>query len=191
MGAALIPAGISLGTTLLGSLFNKKSKQQQQAEDAVSSGENRYASMLGEGQDSLNTSIKGAMDSAMPSFRKAMQGTQETEIARGVGVGGLGTSYEGDLESAFQKNIANSAAGQAMNLYNTRLEGQNRYVDMLSGNRDYATAQANAQKKRRAGLFGAAGAAGGAIYGGGGGRGLPGAEMGADIGGMAGQAIGG
>lgn len=149
---------------------------------------NQYEDILGGGQDALNTSIESAMSAAMPEFRKAMQGVQETEISRGVGLGGLGTSYEGDLESAFHKNIANAAGSQALNLYNTRLgssqegyeSGENRYLSVLSGNRDYETDLENANRKRKSGLFGALGGlAGGAI----------GGPFGAAIGSQVGQGI--
>src|SRR2546421_375344 len=71
----------------------------------------------------LDTSVSSAVSSAMPGCRKGMQAVQETEIARGVGGGGLGTSYEGDLESASQRNIANAAGSQALGLYGQRLGG--------------------------------------------------------------------
>ncbi len=144
-----------------------------------------YEDILSGGQDALNQSIESAMSAAMPEFRKAMQSTQETEIARGVGLGELGTSYEGDLESAFHRNIANAAGSQALGLYGERLgasqygyeSGENRFLETLSGNRDYETALDNANRKRKAGLFGAlGGAAGGAI------GGPFGAQLGAGLG---------
>lgn len=150
----------------------------------------QYEDILGGGQDALNQSIESAMSAAMPEFRKAMQGTQETEIARGVGLGELGTSYEGDLESAFQRNIANAAGSQALGLYGEQLgaaqygyeSGENRFMDVLSGNRDYETSLANANRKRKSGLMGALGGlAGGAI----------GGPFGAELGAAAGGAIGG
>jgi hypothetical protein len=150
---------------------------------------NQFEDILGEGQGALEKSVSSAMSAAMPQFRNAMQGVQESEVQRGVGVGGLGTSYEGDLESAFQRNIANAAGSQALGLYGTRagassqmygldteasMFGRNRYMNMLTG-------AANAQKRRSAGLFGSLGAIGGLALGG---------PVGAEVGGMAGSAIG-
>lgn len=142
------------------------------------------------GQDALNESVRSSVSSAMPDFRRQMQGVQETEIARGVGLGELGTSYEGDLESAFQRNISNAAGAQALNLYNTKLgaassayeSGENRYLSLLSGNRDYETAMENQNRKRKSGLMGALGGLAGGLIGG------PfGAELGANIGAGAGS----
>lgn len=153
---------------------------------------NRFAGLLGEGQDQLNQSVSSAMSAAMPDFRKAMQGVQESEVGRGIGLGdsggSLGTSYEGDLESAFNRNIANAAGSQALGLYQSQLGGaaslygtdvynnmmaQNRYTNML-------TNQGNFNRKRSAGLFGTLGAiAGGAI----------GGPFGASLGGEIGSAL--
>lgn len=158
--------------------------------------DNRYLDILGPsgGQDALNKSTQAAVASAMPDFRRGMQDVQETEVARGVGLGGLGTSYEGDLESAFQKNIANATAGRALDVYNTEASmeqnSRNRYLDLLTGNRDYETAVANAKKKRKSGLFGALGS----VVGGVGGflvGGPAGAMAGSQIGGSLGAGIGG
>lgn len=145
----------------------------------------QYQDQFSGGQDELEESIRSSVSAAMPEFRQGMQGVQESEIRRGVGVGGLGTSYEGDLESAFQRNIANAAGAQALNLYNTKLgtaaqmyeSGENRYLGLLSGNRDYETALQNQNRKRKSGLMGGLGALAGGIIGG------PfGAELGAGIG---------
>jgi hypothetical protein len=167
---------------------------------------NRFTDILGEGQGALEQSVSSAMSAAMPEFRKAMEGVQESEVARGVGIGGggpgnkvggnLGTSYEGDLMSAFNRNIANAAGQQALGLYGTRagaasslygldtesaMFGRNRYMSMLGG------AAANA-RRRSAGLFGTLGAVGGMVLGGG--PGSPGGAVGADIGGQFGSALG-
>lgn len=139
---------------------------------------NRFSDLLGDGQDALNTSVSSAMSAAMPDFRKAMQGVQESEVGRGVGLGSsqgsLGTSYEGDLESAFNRNITNAAGSQALGLYQSKLGGaaslygtdvynnmmaQNRYTNML-------TNQGNFNRKRSAGLFGALGGLAGGLLGG-------------------------
>ena len=185
----------------------------QQADTAYQESQgsrNRYIDTISGGQNALNTYAQSAMSSAMPAFKQQMQGVQESEIARGVGTGGsggvgnLGTSYEGDLTSAFQRNIANSVGMQSMNLYGTQVGAagnlygtdteasqldQNRYLSAVSGQRDYETALANANKKRGAGIMGAIGAIGGAAIG----SIVPGVgtALGAQLGGMAGSAVGG
>lgn len=172
----------------------------------ANAGQSRQAFIdsLNGGQDALDTSIKSAMSSAMPEFSKAMQGVQETEISRGVGTGGLGTSYEGDLESAFQRNIANAAGSQALGLYGEKLQGENslygtdteaasqgrnRYLDLLTGQRDYDTAQQNAKNKRKSGLFGFLGGLAGGVIG----SVVPGigTAAGATLGSGFGEAVGG
>ncbi|HYL22506.1 MAG TPA: hypothetical protein VEU74_12145 [Gemmatimonadales bacterium] len=173
-------------------LKQRTGTEQQRAD----TGYGQYQDLMSEGQPALETSISSAMSAAMPEFQKAMQGVQESEVQRGVGLGAsgssggsLGTSYEGDLESAFQRNIANAAGSQALGLYSTKLgtaaQGyqldENRLVGMMSGNRDYETALQNAAKKRSSGLFGALGAGIGGIAGG---------SFGADIGGDIGAAFG-
>lgn len=181
-------------------------EEQLSGESQRQAGEsrNRFIDTLGGGQAELEQSIQSAMSSAMPGFRNEMQGVQETEQRRGIGLGGLGTSYEGDLESAFHRNIANAAGSQAMNLYSAHLggaqglyetdtaaagQGRNRYLDLLTGQRDYDTAQQNAKRKRKHGLFGAIGGAlggiGGFMLGG-----PMGAELGSSLGGSLGGSIG-
>src|SRR5882672_3340509 len=168
---------------------------QGEARGNASTSRNRFSDVLGEGQGALETSVKSAMSAAMPDFRKAMEGVQESEVNRGIGLGdeksggGLGTSYEGDLMSAFHRNIANGAGQQALGLYGTRVGGasalygldteaamfsRNRYMNMLGG------AASNA-RRRSAGLFGTLGAVAGGIIGG---------PVGAEAGGMIGSAIG-
>lgn len=152
------------------------------------------------GQDALTRSIQSAMSSAMPGFFKNLQSLRESNVARGAGTGGLGTTTEGDLMSAFQRNIANAAGSQAMNLYNTQgsllsgLLGQDnsqnaQYASMLGGQRDYETQQANAAKQRKSGLFGGIGSLlggiGGSIFGG-----PAGGALGASIGGGLGSFLG-
>jgi hypothetical protein len=155
---------------------------------------NQFSDILGEGQGALETSVSSAMSAAMPEFRKAMEGVQESEVNRGVGIGdkggSLGTSYEGDLMSAFQRNIATAAGQQALGLYGTRLGGasslygldtesamfgRNRYMSELGG-------QAANAKRRSAGLFGTLGAIGGGLIGG-----PVGASMGGELGGALGS----
>lgn len=127
--------------------------------------------------------LKSYVDEAMPQFNTALQGIRENAIARGISTGDLGTSYEGDLASAFQKNLANRAAS----LYETRLgaagrlaegdadryeRGRMTWLDGISGRLDREQARQQARNQRRAGLLGSligsAGAVAGAVYGGGG-----------------------
>lgn len=174
--------------------------------DAQAEGSRKqYEDILNGGQGALNDYVRSAISSGMPEFDKSLQDIRESSVRRGVGNGGLGTSYEGDLASAFERNIANATAGQAMNLYNTRAGGaanlygtdvyrsegsRSRLLDILSGQRDYELAQENAKRKKKGGLFGALGG----IVGGVGGfllGGPEGAYAGARIGSGAGSAIGG
>jgi len=108
------------------------------------------------------------VQSAMPDFNKALQGVRENSIARGISTGDLGTSYEGNLASAFQRNIA----GEAGQLYGQRLSGyeelygqdqnasqqsQNEYLDLLTGQRDYEEQQREAKAANKASMFGSIG----------------------------------
>jgi hypothetical protein len=137
-------------------------------------------------QSYLDQTIRSLSSSAMPEFNARLQDVQENAIRRGAS-GGLGTSYEGDLASAFERNIANTAGQYAYSNY----EGsRNRYLDLLTGQRDYDTYLAEQKRKRKGGLFGAlgsiAGGVGGFFLGG-----PAGAAAGAQIGGSAGSGIGG
>jgi len=175
------------------------------AQSSADTAQNRYVTHLAGGQDALNTYTQGAMSSAMPQLQGTLQSVRENAIRRGITTGDLGTSYEGDVLSAFQRNISNAAAGQAMNLYNTQAGGygrmyegetavaegsRNRYLDLLAGNRDYEIMVENMKRERRGGLFGGlgavAGGVGGFLVGG-----PAGAYAGAKIGGSAGKAVGG
>jgi hypothetical protein len=138
-------------------------------------------------QDALNTSTRAAVDAAMPSFRSQLQGVRENAIARGASTGDLGTSYEGDLASAFDAHTKNAVASQAAGMYN---EGQSRYLDLLTGGMDRQTQDENYKRQRKSGLWGSLGSALGAGVGGYFG-GLPGAQAGAGIGGTVGRGVGG
>lgn len=133
------------------------------------------------GQAALTSSIQAAMSAAMPQFQTSLQGVREGAVRRGLSTGDLGTTAEGDLASAFQQHIADAAGSQAMGLYQTNAglydSGQNRYLDVLAGNRDYQQADANAKRQRRAGTLGAIGAAAGGYFGG-----PAGAQIGASLG---------
>jgi hypothetical protein len=72
------------------------------------------------GQQQLKDQTTAAVQNALPSFLQNMQGTKEDNIRRGISTGDLGTSFENDLTSAFQRNIANSVAGQESGLLQSR-----------------------------------------------------------------------
>jgi hypothetical protein len=150
---------------------------------------NNYLDILKNGQNSLNTSIESATSAAMPALNQTLQSTREQGVKRGISTGDLGTSNEGDILSAFQRNIANSAGQQAMGLFNTEAgsagnlyqSDNNNYLSMLRGNQDYQTGQQNAKRAKNSALFGGLGSAVGSIWG----------PTGSAIGGSIGSAIGG
>lgn len=192
-GPAGAAAGYGIASSVLDGGGNPKSSGSNASLQAAAktagqnaaADRNRYLDILNGGQNALNTSISSAVNSAMPSFNKNLEGVRESAVRRGMSTGDLGTSYEGDVASAFQKNIANAAGGQAMNLFNTEAGGagnlynadQNQYLDLLSGNRDYDQAQQNVKNQKQSSLFGGLGALIGNHYGG-----ATGAQIGAAIG---------
>ena len=137
----------------------------------------------GAGESYLAKTVGSLTSNAMPDFNRQLQDTRESAIRRGVSGGGLGTSSEGDVFSAFQRNVANTAGSYAN-------ENYNRYLDLLSGTRDCETYLAEQKRKRKGGLFGGlgtlAGGVGGFILGG-----PKGAMAGAQIGGSVGSGLGG
>lgn len=100
--------------------------------------------------DYIGKTIESLTASRMPAFMGELQNVRENAVRRGITGGDLSTSYEGDLASAFQKNIVNETGSRAYDAYQS---SRNRLTDMLAGQRDYETAQANA-KRKRGGLFG-------------------------------------
>jgi hypothetical protein len=138
------------------------------------------------GEDYLRREIESLVSRSMPQFQGRLQDLQEGSIRRGL-QGGLPTSYEGDLASAFHQNIADTAGGLSFENYQG---SRNRLLDLLSGQRDYETAERNAKRKRRAGLLGgilgAAGGVGGFLLGG-----PAGAYAGAQAGSGLGAGLGG
>ena len=143
----------------------------------ANSDRNQFLSMLNGGGDYL----KSLVSQAMPEFNSRLNGVRENAIARGISTGDLGTSYEGDLASAFQKNIANQAAGlyttqlgAAQNLYGQDISreqaNQGSYLDLLTGRLSFEESKKQAAKDRKAsltsGLLGAAGSAAGFFAGG-------------------------
>lgn len=81
-------------------------------------------------QDAFNKTAGAYLQNAMPQFQQSLQLTRENGVRRGISTGDLGTSTEGDLTSAFQRNISNALGGMAFQGY----EGsRNRIMDLLSG----------------------------------------------------------
>lgn len=103
------------------------------------------------GSEQLSQLIQSQVSSAMPQFNKALGGVRENAIQRGLSTGDLGTSYEGDLASSFQKHIADSVAGQAYNLFQGN---RNTYLDLLTGGMDREDDAQNQSRNRKAGLVG-------------------------------------
>lgn len=142
----------------------------------ANSDRNQFLQMLNGGGDYL----KSLVSQAMPEFNNRLNGIRENAIARGISTGDLGTSYEGDLASAFQRNLANQAAGlyttqlgAAQNLYGQDISreqaNQGNYLDLLTGRLSFEEAKKQAAKNRKAalaqGVLGAAGTAAGAFAG--------------------------
>lgn len=151
---------------ILGGQLDQATKQQQGTAGAlggqVNTSRAQVNNQIGTSQAALNTYLANAMQEAMPEFNKQLNGLRENEIARGVSTGGLGTSYEGDLASAFQRNIAQAGASHALDLYNTNLNArlglygsdvnrqqtaENNYLDLLTGSLDQAQAAKNARRQ--------------------------------------------
>jgi hypothetical protein len=134
---------------------------------------NRFMDALSGGQSALEASTKAAVSNALPGYMKDLQHTREDAIRRGASNGDLETSYEGDLSSAFQRNVANSVAGQAAGMQNARVNalGQlagsdsNTYLDLLSGQADRDQAGSNNKWNLAGSVLGAAGQAAGAYFG--------------------------
>lgn len=135
---------------------------------------NRFLNALGGGQQALNASTKAAVSGAMPELDKRLQQTRESAIQRGISTGDLGTSYEGDILSAFQKNLTDSTASKAYDLFNTEASGYgqlannsgNTYLDLLTGSLDRAQQDKNNKTSFWNSLIGAGGAAAGGYLGG-------------------------
>lgn len=120
---------------------------------------------LSGGQGALDQYAQSAMSAAMPQLNAALQGQAESNVRRGVSTGDLGTSFQGDIYSAFQNNFSNAVGQQSMNMYNTNVgaesslynNDENRYEQELYGNRDNQTAQKNAKNQQTNALIGGLG----------------------------------
>lgn len=150
--------------------------QQQGLTGNANADRNQFLGMLNGGEDYL----KSLVSAAMPEFNQRLQGIRENAIARGISTGDLGTSYEGDLASAFQNNLANQAAGlyttqlgAAQGLYGQDLSreasGRSSYLDLLTGRLSLEEAKKESAKNRKAaltsGILGAVGGAAGTFAG--------------------------
>lgn len=118
--------------------------------------------------DAFNKTAGSFLQGQMPGFLKNLQLTREDGIRRGISTGDLGTSTEGDLTSAFQRNIANALGGMAFQGY----EGsRNRIMDLLSGKSGMDINDLNSQYNFLGGLLnGGFQLAGAALGSGGGGK---------------------
>lgn len=114
-------------------------------------------------RDAFEETAGAYLRNAMPSFRSQLQLTREDGQRRGIGTGDLGTSYEGDLASAFEQNISDTLGSMAMSGYENN---RNRYLDLLTGKINLDDANKNAGKNRAAGLAGGAIGAAGYYFGG-------------------------
>lgn len=94
---------------------------------------NRFLDLFGGGQQALEESTRGAVSAGMPQFMQALQGVRANAQRRGIGTGDLGTTYEGNLASAFQQNIADAVAQQALGLYGQRLGAAGNLLGLESG----------------------------------------------------------
>lgn len=103
-------------------------------------------------KSAFNTTAGSMLAGALPQMRQDMQMTREDGIRRGISTGDLGTSYEGDVMSSWGKNLANAFAGTAMSGYEN---SRNRYLDLITGTIDREDSNRNADKNRRAALWGA------------------------------------
>lgn len=179
-GPAGAAAGYSLGSALGGSGGGGGSKGPSGLDRATSQfgsyttpDRNRYLDTLSGGQDALNTSTKAAISAGMPQLNQELQSQRESNVRRGVSTGDLGTSFEGDITSAFQKHIADSTAAQALGLFNTQAQGYGNlynsdtgnYLDLLQGGADRAQAKSNQKTSFWNSLIGAGAQLGGAYLG--------------------------
>lgn len=128
---------------------------------AVSKPRNAFLQTLEDpmfGQDALAKMTESTVQGALPAFMRDMGATKEDNIRRGISTGDLGTSFENDLTSAFHRNISNSVAGQAGQMFGQRNSMlMSGYEDDL--NREQAAQNDASQRKSgfMSGLFGLGG----------------------------------
>jgi hypothetical protein len=114
-------------------------------------------------EDAFQRTAGATINNALPQLRQQLQLTREDAIRRGVSTGDLGTSNEGDLVSAWSRNLDNTLGSMAMQGYENN---RNRYLDLLTGRMDRDTASKNRVSNTLSGLFSGASQAAAAYYGG-------------------------
>ncbi len=156
----LVPAAIGLGRSLLrkkgggggggGGYYEQLLRRQidQERPEAAN--------------DYIMQTLQSAESEAMPKFQGALQDIRENAIRRGITGGDLGTSYEGDLASAFDQNIKDVGGRYA---YDAFQGSRNRYLDLITGQLDRETARKNAQKSMWGDIIGAGLGAAGTYFG--------------------------
>lgn len=116
------------------------------------------------GQDQVAKTTAATVQGALPGFLQNLQGTREDNIRRGISTGDLGSSFEGDLTSAFQRNIANSVASQSASMFSDR-------TNLLYGAQqdalDREQAAQNGAQERKSSFLGGLMKTVGSIFGGG------------------------
>lgn len=102
-------------------------------------------------EQAFNQTAGSFLNQAMPQLRQQLQTTREDAIRRGVSTGDLGTTYEGNIMSAFNQNLSNTLGGLASQEYDTN---RNRYLDLLTGTLDRNQSAKNSQNNMWASLGG-------------------------------------
>lgn len=102
-------------------------------------------------QDAFNQTAGAFLNQQMPTFLKSLQMTREDGIRRGISTGDLGTSNEGDLVSAFQRNLSDSLGSLASSNYN---QSRDRYFGLLGSQYDADTQAKNSQDAMIGGVAG-------------------------------------
>jgi hypothetical protein len=171
--------GGGVGTQYLEGMKTERDMSGSFEQDRVADRSGVLAGLEG-GQKALEASTMAAMSAAMPSLFKALQGTKESNIRRGLYNGETPTSYEGDVMSAFQGNIADSVAGQSMNLWDRQQSGREHlldlstasgfrarenYYDLIAGKLDRDQAKRQAKAEENAGIAKGIGSIVGGIFG--------------------------
>lgn len=99
----------------------------------------------------FNDTAGAFLNEQMPDLLNNLQLTREQGIRRGISTGDLGTSNEGDLVSAFQRNLATALGGLSLQGYESN---RNRYLDLLTGKIAGDQAYKSDQRNSLAGLLG-------------------------------------
>lgn len=113
-------------------------------------------------KSAFNDTAGAFLSSQMPALMQSLQGTRENAIRRGISTGDLGTSNEGDVYSAFQRNLANVLGGLSMQGYEN---SRNRYVDMAGGKLTGALDAENSARNSWASILGAGAGVAGSFFG--------------------------